>query len=96
MTEPEAPADAKRGRPRPDATIERDKRVLEHLAAVGPQKRDDIAKALEMEGKQVYLSLYRLNRDGAILRSGASWSAKDENGAPIAAPASAEAPVAAE
>ncbi len=96
MTEPEAPADAKRGRPRPDATIERDKRVLEHLAATGPQKREDIAKALDMEGKQVYLSLYRLNRDGAILRNGAAWAAKGEDGGPIAAPAAPEAPVAAE
>lgn len=95
MTEPEAPA-ASRGRPRPDATIERDKQVLAHLASTGPQDRAAIAEALKMEGKQVYLSLYRLNRDGAVLRNGAKWAAKDENGGPIPAPASAEAPAAAE
>ncbi len=95
MTEPEAPA-ANRGRPRPDATIERDKTVLAHLANAGPQDRKAIAEALSMEGKQVYLSLYRLNRDGAIVRNGAKWSAKDENGNPIPAPAPVEALAAAE
>lgn len=90
MTEPEAPAE-KRGRPRPEATIERDKKVLEHLRTTGPQDRAAIAAGLEMEGKEVYLSLYRLNRDGEILRNGAKWAAKGEDGGPIAAPAPAEA-----
>lgn len=95
MTEPEAPAE-KRGRPRPEATIERDKKVLEHLNAVGPQTRKQIAEGLQLEGKEVYLSLYRLNRDGLILRNGAAWAAKAADGGPVPAPAPAEAPAAAE
>lgn len=89
MSEDTAPA-AGRGRPRPTATIERDENVLKHLVAVGPQKRDAIATALGVEGKEVYLSLYRLNRDGKIKRSGASWAALDENGGQIPAPAATE------
>jgi predicted ArsR family transcriptional regulator len=72
MSESEAPAE-KRGRPRPEATIQRDDKVLEFLKANGPKNRKDLAAGLEMEGKEVYLSLYRLNRDGTILRSGANW-----------------------
>lgn len=96
MTEPEAPAATGRGRPRPEATIERDKTVLNYLATTGPANRAKIADGLSMEGKQVYLSLYRLNRDGAIVRNGANWAAKDANGAPIPAPAVDEAQTPAE
>ena len=65
---------ASRGRPRPGETIERDEKVLAHLQGAGPQTRAQVATALELEGKFVYLSLYRLHKAGAITRSGATWA----------------------
>jgi len=94
MGEPEQPAegtdtagttDKSKGRPRPAETIERDEKVLAYLsdqkdeagAPVG-KTRDEIAGALEMPGKQVYLSLYRLSRGGQIVKGtvggGHHWS----------------------
>ena len=75
MTEEAAAPAQTRGRPRPDDTVARDEKVLAHIQGAGAQTRAQIATALEMEGKQVYLSLYRLHRDGKIQRSGGSWSA---------------------
>lgn len=73
MTEEAAPAQT-RGRPRPNETVERDKQVLTHLQGAGAQSRAQIAEATGLDGKQVYLSLYRLHRDGLIQRVGGSWS----------------------
>lgn len=75
MTEEAAAPTQTRGRPRPDETVARDERVFAHIQSAGAQTRAQIATALEMEGNQVYLSLYRLHRDGKIQRSGGSWSA---------------------
>lgn len=84
MGEPEAPtADtAARGRPRPEATKERDARVLAHLQAAGPQNRKQIAEALQIPGNEVYLSLYRLSRGtsdapAAVAKDGSSWKVID-------------------
>jgi hypothetical protein len=69
----EAPTDGTvktKGRPRPAETQARDTQVLEYLesakneegAYVG-KSREEIAGALDLTGKQVYLSLYRLSRE---------------------------------
>lgn len=55
-----------RGRPRPQETIERDRRVLEQLRAHGPQSRNDLADALGESRSLVWLSLNRLRNDGLV------------------------------
>lgn len=69
MTEP-APETApapRRGRPRPDHTIAQDEKVF--AAITGPMTRAQLATATELGPNQVYLSLYRLKRDGRIVRT---------------------------
>jgi hypothetical protein len=75
-----------RGRPRPDATIERDKIVYEQIRNGGPQTRKQIVEATGLKGNEVYLSLYRLNRQEppAIVKSGASWSIPGETAEVVA------------
>lgn len=77
MTEPEgAPATGGgRGRPRPDATIQRDEQVLSFLRANGAKTRADIAAGTQIKGNEVYLSLYRLSRADppAVVREGNAW-----------------------
>lgn len=91
-----------RGRPRPQATIERDNRVIAWLreqkdeagAFVG-KTRDEIAKALDIKGNEVYLSIFRLNRDGKVQKgvgSAHAWAAKTDADADEAQAAPAEAP----
>lgn len=71
--------DAKgRGRPRPEVTLERDAKVLDHLKNAGPQTRKQIVEATGILGNEVYLSLYRLKRDGEVSKSGGTWSAGTE------------------
>jgi hypothetical protein len=72
-----------RGRPRPDAVVARDQRVLEYLRAqvdetgayVG-KSRDEVAQATGLPGNQVYLSFYRLKRDGLITKGGVGGAQK--------------------
>lgn len=69
----EAEAGAKRGRPRPAATIERDKMVLDQVSGEG-STREELVNALTAAGtpldkSAVYLSLYRLRKDGLVERS---------------------------
>ena len=62
MTEPvatEAPAERRRGRPRPEATIERDRQVFDALAA-GPMTKKELVEATKLPANAVYLSIYRL------------------------------------
>lgn len=60
-TEDAAPADSgRRGRPRPQATIERDEKVRALLAERGALTRAGIAEALGWEPKEAYASLWRL------------------------------------
>lgn len=74
-TTPEV-ATAQRGRPRPDATIERDEQVRKHLEANGPKSRAALAVELEMPGNQVYLSLWRLAHaePPKIVKQGGTWA----------------------
>lgn len=65
QTEPQdAPVDAatdgRRGRPRPQATIERDEQVRALLASEGALTRREIAEKLGWEPKDAYASLWRL------------------------------------
>jgi predicted Rossmann fold nucleotide-binding protein DprA/Smf involved in DNA uptake len=58
----------RRGRPRPNETVERDERVL---TAIGEQSltRDELATALSLSPAQTYLSLHRLRSDGKVERT---------------------------
>ena len=89
MTETEVPttpeAATGRGRPRPDATVERDERVFKHLEAATESKtRAQLATELDMPGNEVYLSLYRLSRatPARIVKDGGKWTAVKEDAAP--------------
>lgn len=71
MTEPTGEAvtaegAARRGRPRPDVTIQRDQQVLNALD--GPKTRAQLIEATGLSKNQVYLSLYRLRKDGHVVR----------------------------
>ena len=54
-----------KGRPRPSETLERDEQV--YGALTEPKSRETLAAELSMEPKLVYLSLYRLRRDGRVV-----------------------------
>jgi len=58
MTEHKRP----RGRPRPQETIERDRRILAYLQQEGPQTRNALAEALGEEKSKVWLALDRLRK----------------------------------
>jgi predicted Rossmann fold nucleotide-binding protein DprA/Smf involved in DNA uptake len=60
-------ASSRRGRPRPDETITRDKQIFEHLDT--GKTRAQLVEATGLTPNQVYLSLYRLNREGRIERA---------------------------
>lgn len=72
---PETPAG--RGRPRPNETIERDAKVLEAIktAEGGSTTNPKLVEVTGIPKNQVYLSLYRLKRDGHITRNGSNWTA---------------------
>lgn len=56
-----------RGRPRPQATIDRDSQILEILQRSGmPVGRKPLADMLGVNVNIVYLSLTRLRRDGLV------------------------------
>ena len=82
MTEatPEAATPTGRGRPRPDATLERDAKVLEFITGAGAVSRKQIAEGTGLKGNEVYLSLYRLSRSTppAVVREGANWKVPGE------------------
>jgi hypothetical protein len=74
MTEPEAPA--KRGRPRPEAVVARDEKVLSIVSATGEAgiTRKALADQLVAENSEVkpseaYLSLFRLRKDEKVKRT---------------------------
>ena len=75
MTEPEAP-ETKRGRPRPEAVVARDAKVLEIVTGAGETgvTRTAVAEALvaaspETKPSEAYLSLFRLRRDEKVKRA---------------------------
>lgn len=55
-----------RGRPRPQETIDRDRRILEHLKESGPLTRNQIADALGEERSKTWLSLNRLRKEDLV------------------------------
>jgi len=71
---------ASSGRPRPQATLEQDAKVLEYLSAeenADGKTKAEIGTALELATNKVYLSLWRLGtREGKIHRTGSGASAK--------------------
>jgi len=56
-----------RGRPRPQAVIDRDKRLVE-LVNERPHSRAELATILGITESQVYLALSRLRGDGLVRR----------------------------
>lgn len=65
---PEAPTDdGRKGRPRPNETVERDQRVFDALAEQG-LTREAISNKLGITSNLVYLSLWRLRRDERVER----------------------------
>lgn len=67
VTEPVEATDPRRGRPRPQETRDRDEAVFEKL--VEPMTREALVEATGTAPKLVYLSLYRLRRDGRVART---------------------------
>lgn len=73
MTEVEAPTEATaagKGRPRPQATIDRDAKALEAITAAAnagtPLTKEGLAEAIGVAPNEAYLSLYRLRVNGDI------------------------------
>jgi uncharacterized membrane protein len=62
MTETKRP----RGRPRPEATIARDREILKYLGLNGPQTRNGLSEALGLPKTIVYLALSRLRDQGHV------------------------------
>lgn len=58
----------RRGRPRSPATIARDERVLAALRA-GGRSREQLVEELDLRPQLVYLSLWRLRREGKVERT---------------------------
>jgi len=69
MAQPEAPA--KRGRPRPQSTIDRDEKAYAVIAAAGEAgvTKTQLATELGDLAKGAYLSLYRLRTTDRIERA---------------------------
>lgn len=74
MTEPVETDNARRGRPRPQATIDRDNLVFDALTE--PMTKAALAEKMSLPASEVYLSLYRLRKDGRVAR-GASGNGRD-------------------
>lgn len=55
-----------RGRPRPQATIERDERILSYLTTGGPKSRNALAEELGLDKTITYLALSRLREQGKV------------------------------
>lgn len=63
-----------KGRPRDEATIQRDEAVLAAIKE-GPITRDQLATKLEIKGNLVYLSLWRLRNAGQVIKlNGKTWA----------------------
>jgi predicted ArsR family transcriptional regulator len=74
-----------RGRPRPEATILRDERILSYLRTEGDKTRNQIADELGLDKTLTYLALDRLRNAGlAWIKGkgsgpGAIWTTKKED-----------------
>lgn len=58
----------RRGRPRSQEALTRDQQVLDTLAGGVQLTRNEIAEKVGFTGGLTYLSLYRLKRDGLVVR----------------------------
>jgi predicted Rossmann fold nucleotide-binding protein DprA/Smf involved in DNA uptake len=58
-------ASTRRGRPRSQETIQRDEAVLKTLGE-GPKTKEQLVQELGVKDTHVYLSLWRLRRDGKV------------------------------
>lgn len=58
---------ARRGRPRPDNTVQRDEQVFEQLGE--PRTRGQLVELTQLDARAVYLSLHRLRTAGRIQRT---------------------------
>lgn len=58
---------ARRGRPRAQETINRDDAVLKALGD-GPLTKEQLVQKLGLKDTHVYLSLWRLRRDGKVAK----------------------------
>lgn len=83
QAEAEAETQGGRGRPRPESVVARDEQIWNYLAQqhtedgqLAAKSREEVATATGLEGKQVYLSFYRLKRDGRIVKGGAAGAQK--------------------
>jgi site-specific DNA-cytosine methylase len=83
------------GRPRPQATIDQDAKVLEYLSDENIEGHDagktkeELATALELPANKIYLSLWRLKRDEKIHKTHGGGAARWHAGI---APSTPEAP----
>jgi predicted Rossmann fold nucleotide-binding protein DprA/Smf involved in DNA uptake len=64
-TDPDAPR--RRGRPRSPDAVGRDEQVLTALVA-GPRTKAQLVEELGLPPQRVYLSLWRLRREGRVVR----------------------------
>lgn len=66
-------SNGRRGRPRDPSVVERDQRVLGALSDGEPKTKAQLASELGLEPNVVYLSLWRLHREGAVSREQRAW-----------------------
>lgn len=77
-----------RGRPRPEATVKRDERILAYLDKNGPQTRNALAEKLRLSKTITYLALDRLRHKGQVRicahqgGPGVLWSSDMEGSCP--------------
>jgi predicted ArsR family transcriptional regulator len=64
----EAPEKSRRGRPRPQNTVDRDEQVHQLLKKGGLTKTE-IADKLGIAAGEAYLSLFRLNKQGRVAKA---------------------------
>ncbi len=76
MTTAENAGSHRRGRPRPQNTIERDESVYRLLHTKGPLTRTQVAEELGCKPSVAYMSLFRLRRDGQVQRAAGSTDAR--------------------
>lgn len=67
-SQPAPDAPRRRGRPRSPQTVERDERVLGALRDGGQLTKEQLVEQLGLSPNMVYLSLWRLRREGRVLR----------------------------
>ena len=71
QTQEDGAVSTRRGRPRPQETMERDGKVKD-LLADGPKTTQQLAESLGVANGIAYLSIYRLKRDGSVVKTQAS------------------------